>query len=80
MFPIPEPKMGVNCRLTFPKEVEYVISRVRSPNLGLWEKIWSVLEFGMLSLDPRVKADLLFPGDKKLYWRSISATVKKLLS
>jgi hypothetical protein len=79
-FPIPEPKMGVNCRLTFPKEVEYVISRVRSPNLSLWEKIWSVLEFGILSLDPRVKADLLFPGDKKLYWRSISATVKKLLS
>jgi hypothetical protein len=79
-FPIPEPKMGINCRLTFPKEVEYVISRVRSPNLSLWEKTRSVLEFGMLSLDPRVKSDLLFPGDNKLYWRSISDTVKKLLS
>jgi hypothetical protein len=79
-FPIPEAKMGVSCRLTFPKEVEYVISRMRSPNLSLREKAWSLLEFGMLSLDPRVKSDLLFPGDNQLYWRSISGTVKKLLS
>lgn len=79
-FPAPEARMGVRCRLTFPKEVEYVISRMKSPNLSLWEKTWSLLEFGALSLDPRVKSDMLFPGDNQLYWRSISDTVKKLLS
>ncbi|SEM88686.1 Predicted ATP-dependent carboligase, ATP-grasp superfamily [Nitrosospira multiformis] len=79
-FAPPEAQIGVRCRLTFPKEVEYVISRMKSPNLSLWEKIWTLLEFFVLSLDPRVKSDMLFPGDNKLYLRSISDTVRKLLS
>ena len=80
MFPTPEARTGVRCRLTFPKEVEYVISRMKSPNLSLLEKTWTLLEFAMLSLDPRVKSDMLFPDDNQLYWRSISDTVRKLLS
>ena len=79
-FPMPQARMGVRCRLTFPKEVEYVISRLKSPKLNAWEKTWTLLEFAMLSLDPSVKSDMLFPGDNQLYWRSISDTVRKLLS
>lgn len=79
-FPAPEAQTGLRCRLTFPKEIEYVISRMKSPNLSLWEKSGTLLEFIMLSLDPRVKSDMLFPGDNQLYWRSISDTIRKLLS
>ncbi len=80
LFPTPEARIGVRCRLTFPKEIEYVISRMKASNLSVWEKIWTLLEFTMLSIDPRVKSDMMFPGDSQLYWRSISDTVRKLLS
>jgi len=80
LFPTPEAKIGVRCRHTFPKEIEYVISRMKASNLGVREKIWTLLEFIMLSVDPRVKSDMMFPGDSHLYWRSISDTVRKLLS
>ena len=80
LFPTPEARIGVRCRYTFPKEIEYVISRMKASNLGVWEKIWTLLEFIMLSVDPRVKSDMIFPGDSKLYWRSISDTVRKFLS
>ncbi len=80
LFPTPEARIGVRCRHTFPKEIEYVISRMKASNLGVWEKIWTLLEFIMLSVDPRVKSDMMFPGDSHLYWRSISDTVRKLLS
>ena len=80
LFPTPEARIGVRCRHTFPKEIEYVISRMRASNLGAWKKIWTLLEFIMLSVDPRVKSDMIFPGDSKLYWRSISDTVRKFLS
>ena len=79
-FPLPDVRTGICCRLTFPKEVEYVISRMKSPNLGFLEKSRTLIEFFQLSLDSRIKSDMLFPGDNQLYWRSISATVKKLLS
>lgn len=79
-FPPPVARIGIRCRLTFPKEVEYVISRMKSPDLSVWEKTWTLLEFAMLSLDPRIKSDMLFHGDNRLYLRSISDTVRKLLS
>ena len=34
-------------------------------------RAWSVLEFSLLSLDPRVRNDLLYPGDRRLW---LSAT------
>jgi biotin carboxylase len=80
IFPIPEARIGVCCRFTFPKEIEYVISRLKSPKLNVGQKTWTLLEFAMLSLDPRIKSDMLFPGDNRLYWRSITNTVRKLMS
>lgn len=66
---------GVRCRDTFPQEVRYVACRLRERGLGLSARAWSVLEFGLLSLDPRVHSDLLYPGDRALWlsaaWRSL---------
>lgn len=77
---VPPPPSGLRCRLTFPKEVEYVASRLKSGRLGVGEKLGSAIEFFLLGLDPRVRSDLWFPGDTGLYWRSMSMSVRKFLS
>jgi hypothetical protein len=70
----------LKCRLTFPKEIEYVASRLKSGELSVAEKAGSVAEFFLLGLDPRVRSDLWFPGDTGLYWRSIRLALRKFLS
>jgi predicted ATP-grasp superfamily ATP-dependent carboligase len=73
-------KEGIKCRLTFPKEVQYVWSRVSDNALPLSDKLRSIEEFVRLGLDPRVRSDLLYPGDRWLYakglWRSIAYLLK----
>lgn len=65
--PAPPYRPGVRCRNTFPEEVQYVWSRLKDRRLGLGSRAWSVLEFALLSLDPRVHNDLLYPGDRQLW-------------
>ncbi len=77
---VPTPPAGLRCRLTFPKEVEYVASRLKSQSLGPAAKLGSAIEFFLLGLDPRVRSDLWFPGDTGLYWRSMLMSVRKFLS
>jgi biotin carboxylase len=60
--------VGIRCRHTFPKEVHYVWSRLKDRQVPWYSQLWSVLEFFQLMADPRVYSDLLFPGDRKLYW------------
>lgn len=64
----PRPQLGVRCRKTFPEEVQYVWSRLNDPHLGVGARAWSVFEFALLSFDPRIYGDLLYPGDRRL-WR-----------
>jgi len=78
--PSPPPPPGLKCRLTFPKEIEYVASRLKSTRLSLPAKAGSAIEFFLLGLDPRVRSDLWFPGDTGLYWRSVSMSLRKFLS
>lgn len=63
--------LGVRCRWTFPKEVQYVWSRLKDRELGVRSRVWPALEFVWLSCDPRVKSDLLFRGDRRLYWHGL---------
>ncbi len=56
----------VLCRHTVPGEFGYVLSRVRDPEVSRIAKLWTTIEFFLLFLDPRVKSDLTFPGDRKL--------------
>lgn len=58
----------VRCRHTFPKEVQYVWSRLKDPALGHGAKLWSLFEFLLLLFDPVGRSDLNFRGDRMLYW------------
>jgi hypothetical protein len=78
--PASPPSPGLRCRLTFPKEIEYVASRLKARRLGFGDKLGTILEFFALGLDPRVRTDLWFPGDTGLYWRSMSMSMRKFLS
>ena len=79
LFPMPQFATNVRCRNTFPKEIEYVISCIKSNKLSKIAKIWSVIEFFYLSANPAIKSDMLFPGDRKLYFYSILSTIKKII-
>ncbi len=76
----PRPVSGLKCRLTFPNEIEHVASRLKARELSGVEKLRSVVEFFALSLDPRVRSDLWFPGDTGLYWRAIAQSFRKFFS
>ena len=62
---------NVYCRHTFPKELEYVWSRLKDRGLPWRLRLWSAIEFFALGVDPRIYSDLWFPGDHVLYWESI---------
>jgi len=78
--PPPVYRMGVRCRNTFPEEVQYVWSRLKDRRLGLGARAWSVLEFAILSLDPRIHNDLLFPGDRGLWLTATQRSLAPLLA
>jgi predicted ATP-grasp superfamily ATP-dependent carboligase len=63
---------NLRCRHTFPLEAQYVWSRLKDSSLSWSARTWSVLEFFTLALDPRVKSDLMYPGDHRLYWVGLS--------
>ncbi len=60
-------RIGMKCRLTFPKEVEYVWSCLKDREMSPFRKLWVVLEFFLLGADPRVRSDMLYAGDRGLY-------------
>jgi hypothetical protein len=68
--------LGVRCRVTFPGEVNYVWSRWNDKELSLTARCWSIVEFFLLSLDPKVHSDLWFPGDRMLYWHGVKRFVR----
>ena len=70
---------GVRCRLTFPKELEYLWSLIRDPDVGRLRKAKSLVEAVALSIDPRVHNDFWFPGDRTLYWEALRRTPARLL-
>lgn len=59
---------NVSCRYTFPRDFYYVWSCWKDLSLTWGAKLAVLLEFFALGLDPRVRSDLWFPGDRKLYW------------
>ena len=72
-------RLGVRCRDTFPTEARHVGSRLRDNSISSLSKIWSVLRFFGLTLNPRVHADLLYPGDRRLYWKALVRYVRTML-
>jgi hypothetical protein len=72
-------RTGVCCRWTFPKEVEYLASLLRDRRVSALQKLNAALDALTLSLDPRVKSDLWFAGDRRLYWTALKRTPGRLL-
>ncbi|MGE5492734.1 MAG: ATP-grasp domain-containing protein [Actinomycetota bacterium] len=70
----------IKCRLTFPREVEYVYSCLKDKSLPWSRRLGTVAEFASLGLDPRIYSDLSFPGDRLLYGRMMIRSIKHFLS
>ncbi len=68
---IVEGRIGVVCRNTIPFEIGYLVSLWRDPQVAAMRKLHSLLEAAWLSLDPRVRNDMLYPGDRMLYLRRL---------
>ncbi len=66
-----EARRDVVCRNTFPFEIGYLISLFRDPHVPLRRKAYAAVEAAALSCDPRVHSDLLYPGDRLLYFRRL---------
>jgi hypothetical protein len=49
-------------------------------SLPLWRRVWPIAEFFLLGLDPRIRSDLLYPGDRALYVKMMRQSVAKFLS
>jgi hypothetical protein len=61
-------RVGVRCRYTFPLEMRYLRSLLLDPDVPMPRKLSAILEFLWLFANPRVKSDLLYPRDRRLYW------------
>ncbi len=70
-FAPPRARLGVRCR-HLPDELRHVWSKLRSPDVGVAAKVAAAGEFVALTLDPRVRSDLWFPGDTGLFWRALA--------
>jgi hypothetical protein len=66
------------CRHTFPDDAGYLMSLLRDPEVPTGKKAYALLEAAYLSLNPRVKSDLWFEGDRGLYWHAMRSFLSKL--
>lgn len=66
-----EARRDVICRNTFPFEMGYLVSLFRDQGVPLRRKAYAAIEAAALSCDPRVRNDLLYPGDRLLYFERL---------
>lgn len=69
--------VNAHCRWTFPREVEYVWSVLKDKRVSFASRLYTIGEFGLLSIDPRVHSDLCFPGDRLLYLRAVEQSLRR---
>jgi hypothetical protein len=62
-----------------PLEVNHVWSIWKSSRISRATKVMAVLRLCVLTFTPAVKKDLLFPGDRMLFWRSLPLFFRELL-
>ena len=68
---------GVRCRHLVPGELGYLSSLWCDPAVPMARKIGAAVEAVGLTLDPAVRSDLLFPGDRGLFWRQLARAVRR---
>lgn len=64
-------------RHTFPADYGYLLSLAKDKQVGVGKKAFALVEFFWLMLHPGIKADLLYPGDRKLYWINLGAFLRR---
>jgi hypothetical protein len=64
----PIQKLGVVARHTVPGDFGFWLSLIRDKEASLSTKLVGTLRFALDFLNPAIHADLLFPGDRHLYW------------
>ena len=70
---------GVRCRQTIPRDIQHVVSILRDQSVARSRKAKAVLEFLLLTLDPRIYSDLSFSGDRGLAWLNMRRFVAENL-
>lgn len=71
-------RVGFTCRLLFPMDVGYLMSLLRDPSVGFIRKTGALGEALLNSINPAVRGDLWFPGDRGLYWRAMFSFLSRL--
>lgn len=78
---LPNAQIDTRCRDPF-LELKYVVSRCKSSDTELADKLRAITEYIRLTLDPRVKSASLFPGDRMLIfwqcWQYFVSALRKL--
>jgi predicted ATP-grasp superfamily ATP-dependent carboligase len=59
---------NIEVRNAFPADFGYMLSSLKDPNISRLKKINVAAEFVWLFFHPGIRADLLFPNDRKLYF------------
>lgn len=71
--------LGLQVRYTVPFEIGYVASRWKDRSLPLSSRLGSVAGWFLRFLNPAIRSDLYFPGDRKLYFLGWRDFVRDLL-
>tara|TARA_R110002073_G_scaffold13072_13_gene56224 strand:+ start:2057 stop:3262 length:1206 start_codon:yes stop_codon:yes gene_type:complete len=76
--PVLRPTRYLTVRSTLPADFGYMMSKVRDRNVADRDRLMAFLGFFGLFLNPFVKSDLLFPGDRHLYAMQVKKFVRDL--
>jgi len=77
--PPPVQRLGVIVRHTVPGDFGFWLSLIRDKEIGWGAKLAGTMRFAMDFLNPMIHADLLFPGDRRLYWLQWHRFVRDML-
>lgn len=77
---VPQQALGVACRHTLPGDSSWLISLLKDTDVSKATKVAAVARFGLDFLNPLLRSDLLFPGDRKLYWYQLRDFVQLVLN
>ena len=70
----------VEVRNALPADFGYMLSSFKDPSISNSKKVGIFVEFFLLFLNPKIKADLLYPNDRKLYFINLWAFTKEFAS
>ena len=62
--------LGFSARYTIPADIGYLMSFVRDSRISIPRRCLALLEWCWLAVNPLVKSDLWFKGDRALYFRA----------